>query len=251
MFREYFLLLILGHIVGDFYIQTEYMAYKKREDKKKLLLHGLLYWLSMLFVSLPVISLPIVLFATIASVLHFSIDYLKYIYISVQKKKGCFTARIEQNVFFTDQVLHVLGLIIIAYSFISSNYTFCVNYFTKSLLLTTGLSAKNLLNWLVVLLAIHKPANIIISQFLMSFRPANKNKKGGENRKAGKYIGTLERIIILLFISLKQYSAIGLVLTAKSIARYDRITKDASFAEYYLLGTLLSTLSAVVMSFTL
>lgn len=43
-----------------------------------------------------------------------------------------------------------------------------------------------------------------------------------------------------------QYAAMGLVLTAKSIARYDKITKDERFAEYYLLGTLLSTASVVL-----
>lgn len=59
-------------------------------------------------------------------------------------------------------------------------------------------------------------------------------------------IGTLERIIMVIFISIGQYSAVGLVLTAKSIARYDRISKDQAFAEYYLLGTLLSTICAVI-----
>lgn len=53
---------------------------------------------------------------------------------------------------------------------------------------------------------------------------------------------------MVLFISLEQYSAVGLVLTAKSIARYDRITKEQDFAEYYLLGTLLSTIYAVSVS---
>lgn len=51
---------------------------------------------------------------------------------------------------------------------------------------------------------------------------------------------------MLMFLSLGQYSAIGLVLTAKSIARYDRIAKDKDFAEYYLLGTLMSTLIVIV-----
>ena len=40
-----------------------------------------------------------------------------------------------------------------------------------------------------------------------------------------------------------------LELTAKSIARYDRIAKDKDFAEYYLLGTLLSTIAVVLSSF--
>lgn len=43
-------------------------------------------------------------------------------------------------------------------------------------------------------------------------------------------------------------SAVGLVLTAKSIARYDKIAKEQDFAEYYLLGTLLSTLYAIAVS---
>ena len=56
---------------------------------------------------------------------------------------------------------------------------------------------------------------------------------------------------MLIFISIGQYSAIGLVLTAKSIARYDKIAKDPEFAEYYLLGTLLSTAAAIIASFLL
>ena len=51
---------------------------------------------------------------------------------------------------------------------------------------------------------------------------------------------------MLIFLALNQYAALGLVLTAKSIARYDKIAKDEQFAEYYLLGTLLSTLCVVL-----
>ncbi|NLX76555.1 MAG: DUF3307 domain-containing protein [Clostridiaceae bacterium] len=251
MFRDYLLLMVSGHILGDFYIQTEKMAYRKTEDKKNLFLHGLLYWLSMLIVSLPVISLPVFLYSTAAAVLHFAIDYIKYMYISAKKKKGSISARNERNVFFADQALHLLVLVTAAYLFVTSSHSFGINEFTGNLLYTLGIPPGNLLSWTVVLLAVHKPANIVISRLLMSFKPAPKSKKGGRDRRAGRYIGTLERIIIVLFISLKQYSAIGLVLTAKSIARYDRITRDASFAEYYLMGTLLSTLFAIVMSFIL
>ena len=49
-----------------------------------------------------------------------------------------------------------------------------------------------------------------------------------------------------MVIAMNQYAALGLVLTAKSIARYDKIAKDEKFAEYYLLGTLLSTACVVI-----
>ena len=61
-------------------------------------------------------------------------------------------------------------------------------------------------------------------------------------------IGTIERIIMIILISMNQYSALGLVLTAKSIARYERISKDEGFAEYYLLGTLMSFLCVLITS---
>lgn len=49
----------------------------------------------------------------------------------------------------------------------------------------------------------------------------------------------------MIKIILGQYSAIGFVLTAKSIARYNKIVEEAEFAECYLLGTLLSTMLVI------
>ena len=114
-----------------------------------------------------------------------------------------------------------------------------------------GLSETELLGWAAALLFIHKPANILIANILSGYKPDRKDDPDGgktvrEDRNAGRMIGTLERIIMVIFISIGQYSAVGLVLTAKSIARYDRISKDQAFAEYYLLGTLLSTICAVI-----
>ncbi|WP_207719860.1 hypothetical protein [Clostridium algidicarnis] len=73
----------------------------------------------------------------------------------------------------------------------------------------------------------------------------NEDEVGG-HPNAGALIGILERCIILLLLSVGQYSAIGFVLTAKSIARYNKIADDPKFSEYYLLGTLLSTMLVIV-----
>lgn len=59
---------------------------------------------------------------------------------------------------------------------------------------------------------------------------------------AGRVIGTLERWIIVTLTLAGQYALIGLVITAKSIARFKRLEHDPQFAEYYLMGTLYSTL---------
>lgn len=68
---------------------------------------------------------------------------------------------------------------------------------------------------------------------------------------AGATIGILERILTLTLVLLGQYTALILVLTAKSIARFEEL-KNRKFAEYYLIGTLSSVLFAMLIGiFTL
>ena len=78
--------------------------------------------------------------------------------------------------------------------------------------------------------------------------------EGSGLEKAGAMIGYLERALILTFILVKEYMAIGLVLTAKSITRFEEL-KDRSFSEYFLIGTLSSVLFAsltgVILSYLL
>jgi hypothetical protein len=107
------------------------------------------------------------------------------------------------------------------------------------------------IKWIFVLLVIHKPTNIAIQKFLIIYKPISSIGDKESINNAGRFIGTVERIIMLIFLSIEQYSAIGLVLTAKSIARYDKISKEKNFAEYYLLGTLISTVSVIIVSFVL
>ena len=66
-----------------------------------------------------------------------------------------------------------------------------------------------------------------------------------ESRRAGRCIGMLERAVILSLARAGAFTSIAFVLTAKSIARYKELEKR-EFAEYYLVGTLLSTLLAIL-----
>ncbi|MDZ7270858.1 MAG: hypothetical protein ONB17_04525 [candidate division KSB1 bacterium] len=63
---------------------------------------------------------------------------------------------------------------------------------------------------------------------------------------AGALIGALERAMTITFVLLGQYTALGLILTAKSITRFEKL-KDRRFAEYYLVGTLASMLWAILV----
>ena len=59
--------------------------------------------------------------------------------------------------------------------------------------------------------------------------------------RAGATIGILERIFVLTLVLMGQYTSIALVLTAKSITRFEEL-KQRKFAEYYLIGTFSSIL---------
>jgi hypothetical protein len=110
------------------------------------------------------------------------------------------------------------------------------------------ISGTDALRWVCLVFIICKPANITIKKILLKYRPSIKDENDDNTIKnVGALIGTLERIVIALLLSVNQYASIGLVLTAKSIARYDKISKDPAFAEYYLLGTLLSTLVVILV----
>lgn len=68
-------------------------------------------------------------------------------------------------------------------------------------------------------------------------------------KDAGKYIGWLERTLILTFILVNNYNGIGLVLATKGILRFGEIKEIShrKFSEYIILGTLLSfSLSFIV-----
>ncbi len=65
---------------------------------------------------------------------------------------------------------------------------------------------------------------------------------------AGRIIGILERLIIFFFVTIGQFAAVGFVIAAKSIVRYKEL-EDRNFAEYVLVGTLLSSLLAILTGF--
>jgi hypothetical protein len=62
---------------------------------------------------------------------------------------------------------------------------------------------------------------------------------------AGKKIGQVERAIILTLALMGEFGTISFVFVAKSMARFEQL-KERRFAEYYLLGTLLSIFFALI-----
>ena len=95
--------------------------------------------------------------------------------------------------------------------------------------------------------------SLLLGEALVRLVTGLLTRKSGQDRigidGAGSIIGILERMLVTSFVLFwPSYgaAAIGLIFSAKSIARFPEMGKDGSdFAEYYLVGTLTSFTVAI------
>ncbi|MEO6317018.1 MAG: DUF3307 domain-containing protein [Chitinophagaceae bacterium] len=88
------------------------------------------------------------------------------------------------------------------------------------------------------------PAGILIGQLTKQWRDKIDGAESLAN--AGKWIGIAERIIIFIFVLYSQFSAIGLLVAAKGIIRFNEKDRQEIKTEYLVVGTLLSIGLAVI-----
>ncbi len=95
-----------------------------------------------------------------------------------------------------------------------------------------------------------KEATIIIRFGLQGIQavPSDKKHPGKQDEKEyerGRFIGNLERSLIYFLILFNQIGAIAIVIALKSLARFKDM-EDKDFAEYFLIGSFLSIIMAVI-----
>ena len=217
-----FLKLLLAHLLGDFVFQSEKWV-KNKEKKKiksgKLYLHiGIHLVLLILLFGFDFSYWKGVAFIIIS---HFIIDVLKLYF---QNKNNKIT------LFFIDQGLHFLMILVVVNYYETINYNFD-SVFTKQLLLLV-----------VCFIFIVFVSAIIIKTIINQWNPESENKSDQSLAKAGRFIGILERLFVFMFVITNHWEAIGFLLAAKSVFRFGDLSssKDRKLTEYILIGTLLS-----------
>ena len=250
------LLCFTGHILGDYYLQSDKMSYSKNKKLVRLIFHSLLYAIpfAVIFV---IFGLTMQLGGLLLSVCaaHFFIDLIKFGFYKFGLYKICsekYKLK-DWTIYLTDQVLHIIAILAISILIGSSIPEIRFIPALTDSFRALGIDTVLVLKWFLLILCIYKPANITFIKIFANYKPGRMehltdgaSTNSAIDKKAGAIIGFLERLLIVIFISIQQYSAIGLILTAKSIARYDNIVKNQDFAEYYLIGTLTSVLFSMV-----
>ena len=98
-------------------------------------------------------------------------------------------------------------------------------------------------NWALItaVVFVTYPAAVVMGKLLEGFSDQIQiDHKSLPN--AGKYIGIIERLFVLLFIIIGRWEVIGLLITAKSVFRFNDLkeSNNRKLTEYILIGTLLS-----------
>ncbi|NHF59357.1 DUF3307 domain-containing protein [Flavobacteriaceae bacterium TP-CH-4] len=221
-----FIKLLLAHLIGDFVLQPNSWVLHKESHKiksKYLYLHIVLHLVVTMVLLWDLSYWPI---ALIIITSHYIIDLAKLYTTKYFSYKNI--------PFFIDQLLHVLVLYACAYYGDLWEHT---------------LSLSERIAWPLVagVVFVSFPAAIIMGKLLE--RMSDQIELDHESLpNAGKYIGIIERLFVLLFIILGKWEAIGLLITAKSVFRFNDLKEknNRKLTEYILIGTLLSFGIAIV-----
>lgn len=230
-----FLALLLAHLLGDFVFQSRSVVEgKERFRATAYLRHGVYHYLLMILLLQPYLAsrpfggltLQLVLIAL--TVIHVAIDFGK---IRLRERGTSVAA------FLADQAAHVVTMAAAA-ALIAP-------------IRTAAYDPSRIDQWiesatapLAVVVATVSGAGWLIRLLLAPLEPGSTEEGRVELANAGLYIGWLERLLILFAVVARSPEAVGFIVAAKSIVRFPSLD-HRPFAEYFLIGTLLSVIVAV------
>ncbi|HET9993769.1 MAG TPA: DUF3307 domain-containing protein [Candidatus Acidoferrum sp.] len=244
LFRT-FLAVCFAHLLTDFVLQTHRLVERKRRGRPTAyLLHGLIHYLSAIliagfFVSGSLTSSRTHLVIAGLTLVHLLIDLAK---IQLAAKRWISDG---SRAYLLDQLLHFLTIGFAAWllspavrwnelSSAVQQYRMLPNKFLAVPVVYIGVifGGGYLIRFLTRVLA-------------EGVKTHSPEKSGEQLQNTGLYIGWLERFLVLTALLLQSPATVGLIMTSKAIARYPEF-KSERFAEYFLIGTLLSISIALV-----
>ncbi len=232
-----FLKIYLSHLVLDFLIQPSWRFQDKRRVRD-LLIHAVTFILiATVFINID-LTKRIFLALLILAVFRLIGDYLK-----AKSKDGWLAFTIEQ----TGILLIIAAVSIYLSPNRGNNFEIIFNILTGSQKLYLFLSV-----YVAVVFGGGYFVQKVTQYFMHHIDEGLMESKPGLP-SAGKYIGWLERFLVVTFIVGGYPEGIGLLLAAKALARYPEIKNDEKyhFAEYFLIGTLTSVTLALLAGFAL
>ena len=239
------LAIYLAHLLTDFVFQTHRLVAQKRQGNfAAYFLHGLIHYLSAVLITGFVLhgslfSMRTHLVIAGLTLVHLLIDLAK---IQLARK---YPVCDGSRAYVGDQLLHFLTVSLAAWMLAPAvPFSELSALFQK----TRAIPNKFLAVPVIYVGVVFGGGYLIrfLVRFLAEGVKSHSHEKNSEQlQNAGLYIGWLERFLVVTALLLQSPATVGLILTAKSIARYPEF-KSERFAEYFLIGTLLSISMALL-----
>jgi len=216
--------LLIAHALADFLLQWPAMLKSKAERKfasPLLYVHGVIHFALSFALLRDINMIPALLMVTVS---HIVIDALKCTFTNPSNSR---------KLFFADQLAHLVILVLLANYFQPLHFQELEKhpYFYPHILCLTIITF---------------PTSIALQIFFSRWQlPSG---LGESLHGAGVYIGYIERLLIYVAVVTHNWNIVGFLLAAKSVIRFGDLNKadDRKFAEYVLIGTLISMTSAIL-----
>jgi len=239
---ETLLLLVTAHLLADFVLQPDWMVERKREWPI-LLLH--VVFVGGLAAAL-LGGLPLRLLALV-TVTHGIMDAIK-----VRMSPPRWT---EIGAFSIDQAVHVAVLVLAAAWFPTAAEDGLWLAALPSEIEATFLRFGTLVAGLVVGVAAGQGVVDMMLRLILPDRPEDGGESGegaeGDDDglpRGGRWIGALERLLVMILVIAGEIGAVGFVVAAKSILRFGE-ADQRRVVEYIIIGTFLSFIWALAAAF--
>ena len=218
--------ILLAHVLTDF-VFPQRPGTAAGETFKSRLRYGLIFFLTAFSILLPQFSFPLILALGLLTLFRMLIHDLNH---WIQEHLG----KEHWLIFLGVQFLQILALAALAYAF-DPKY-----FFPLRRAFFTHWSDPTTMMFTSFFLLIVFGGGFFTGIFCRGFLDLFESKKRPGLERAGRYIGILERSLILMAVLFGRIEFIGYIFAAKSIARYPEMKEGDHFAEYYLIGTLTS-----------
>lgn len=232
-----YLILIIFHLLGDFYLQSSKVARCKNGNIREtcgaceecksdswfnwkfLIIHSVLY----------IVPFGVLYFITEWRYATVAIGVLLITHIMIDIGACYFYKKIKQTVvFIVDQALHIGILYLISRFLIFSNG---IDYYYE------------ILKVIFLCLMLIIPCSVMINELTGDIYP-DSSELGLFD--IGSMIGIMERILTVIFACFENFPAIAIIITVKTWARTNDL-KETDFRNKYLLGTLTSLVLALLI----
>lgn len=230
---------MLAHLLGDFPLQRSWIAKNKCSRAWPLACHGLIHF---------VLAWACLLVFADQSFFSFANQIIVFSYVIwhllIDKLKCAFKShpRISNHLlsFIADQLLHALTAAAAAMLLCRISVAALIGVVRIS-----AAAKTHVLETAIVYLAVIFGGGYLIRSVTSRLADNIAIEPAGQMANAGMYVGWIERFLVITAIMMQSPTLVGLILTGKSIARFPEF-EEPRFAEYFLIGTLLS-LSLSVM----